>query len=188
MVDEEIMASLSVSLSLPPPFSPSLPPSLPLSFSRRNAAVRCAYRQRNRSDAPRQHNPVVSAPGLCHEISGRKVVSIAWWRRWAFLELLIGSSESRDSRSLIIQSQSLLSEPPYKRKAKHTLNPLPTYLPATHTLSHIHTHTLLSICLNKAQHSMIGKDRLTLAKDWSGKKNIFEYLNIPQFPLLPKER
>ena len=28
MVDKEIMASLSVSLSLPPPFSPSLPPFL----------------------------------------------------------------------------------------------------------------------------------------------------------------
>lgn len=141
MVDKEMIASLSVCVHRPLPPPRSLLPSL--SFSRRNAAVWCAHHQRNLSDASCQHNPVVSTPGLCHEIPGGKVVSIAWWRWWDFQELLIGSSEPHDSRSLIIHSWSLLSQPPYKRRAKHILNPLPTHLPATHTL--LHTHTV--VCL-----------------------------------------
>ena len=167
---------------------------LSLAFFRRNAAVWCTYYQRSLSHASCQHNNIVNAPGLCHEISGRKVVSVTGWRQFfpGAAHWLLKATLVSNPHSWFIARASL--------QKKSQTYPEPSYLPAylhihthTHTHKHTHTHThthihthFCSLAWARNTTVLIRKNRLTWAKDWNGKKYIFEYCTIPQIPLPPK--
>lgn len=130
------------------------------------------YCQRNLWNASCQHNHTVNDTGLCHEISGREVVSIAP-RRWSFFrKLLIGFWKPSYSRSL----KFTLTVHCFPTREKSNLS----WILYLHTCAHTH---FSSFTWTRNNPVLIRKDRLTLAKDRNGKKSPWECPTIPQFPL-----